>query len=228
MIDDVLRSRPNLIAFSIGCPAAAFVLLAVAVAAKATPLLSFDARISDAAHALALAHPLWRSIMAAVTVTGSFTVIGPLAVAGCAILLATGRWRQAAFGALALTVTPLLRLVVLTLIARPRPADQLAAAASYSFPSGHTTASATAALVLMMIGRPMLRTRRGRVLLTVATTAWAVLVGVSRVALVVHWPSDVVGAWLFSVTIVLAIAMLTRRLFGPARSAEEPDPPVDC
>jgi undecaprenyl-diphosphatase len=166
--------------------------------------------------------------MAAVTVTGSFTVIGPLAVAGCAILLATGCLRQAAFAALALTVTPLLRLVVLALIARPRPVGQLAPAANYSFPSGHTTASATAALVLVIICWPMLRTRRSRILLTVVAGTWAVAVGVSRVALVVHWPSDVVGAWLFSIAMVLTVASLTRRLFGAARPAQDVDgPPLD-
>ncbi len=225
MIDDVRRIRSERAVIVVGCPAAAFVLLAIAVAGKATPLLAFDAWVSDGAHILATAHPLWRSVMAAVTVTGSFTVIGPLAVAGCAILLATGRWRQAAFAALALTVTPLLRLVAVTLIARPRPVDQLAPAANYSFPSGHTTASATAALVLVMVCSPMLRARRGRILLAVVAGSWALLVGVSRVALVVHWPSDVVGAWLFSVATVLAIAALTRRLSGRVRGAGEPDLP---
>jgi undecaprenyl-diphosphatase len=223
VIDDARRIRPNRAAIVIGCSAAAFVLLALAVAGKAAPLLWSDSWVSDRAHTLAIAHPLWRSAMAAVTVTGSFAVIGPLGVAGCAILLAIGRRRQAAFAALALTVTPLLRLLVLALIARPRPSGQLAPAANYSFPSGHTTASATAALVLVMVCWPMLRTRRNRIMLAVAAGVWALLVGVSRVALVVHWPSDVVGAWLFTVAMVLTVAVLTRRLFGPARPIQELD-----
>ncbi|WP_436531577.1 phosphatase PAP2 family protein [Actinoplanes sp. HUAS TT8] len=202
--------------FVIGRPAAAFLLLTLAVAGRATPLMTFDAWVSHGAHTLALAHPVWRSIMAAVTVTGSFAVITPLAVAGCAFLLATGRRWPAVFAALALTVTPLVRLVVLALVARPRPVDQLAPAANYSYPSGHSSASATAALVLIMVGWPLLRTRRSRIVLAVAAGSWAVTVGVSRVALVVHWPSDVVGAWLFSVTMVLSIAALVRRLAGAA------------
>ncbi|BCY11578.1 hypothetical protein L3i22_066660 [Actinoplanes sp. L3-i22] len=180
-------------------------------------MLSFDAWVSEWAHTVALAHPLWRAIMSAITVTGSLSVLGPLAVLGCVILLVTGRWRQAVLVAVALTVVPSVRLIVLALIARPRPLDQLAPASSWSFPSGHSTASATAALVLVLVCGPMLRGRRARVALAVLAGAWAVAVGVSRVALVVHWPSDVVGAWLFTVTMVCGLDLALRRLLD-ARS----------
>ncbi|KUL24373.1 phosphatase PAP2 family protein [Actinoplanes awajinensis] len=199
----------------VGLSAAAFVLLAMAVAGRAGPLISFDTVVSAHAHAVALAHPLWRSVMLAVTATGSTVVVAPLGALGCLILLATGRWRQAVFAAAALTVVPLARLAVLALVARPRPVDQLAPAANYSFPSGHSTTSATAALVLVLVCWPLLR-RRGRVLLAVLAGAWAVAVGVSRVALVVHWPTDVAGAWLFTVAMVLTVGLVVRRTLGPA------------
>jgi undecaprenyl-diphosphatase len=119
----------------------------------------------------------------------------------------------AAFAALALTVTPLARLIVLGLVARPRPVDQPAPAASWSFPSGHTTASATAALVVVMVCWPLLRARWSRFVLAAVAGGWAVIVGVSRVALVVHWPSDVLGGWLFALTMVLGIRWVTDRVF---------------
>ncbi|MBL7260215.1 phosphatase PAP2 family protein [Paractinoplanes lichenicola] len=182
--------------------AAAFVLLAVLVAAKADPVVSFDSWLSRAAHSAAIAAPLWRAAMAAVTVTGSTTVIGPLAALACLILLVRGRWRHAVFVVAALTITLGARLAVLNVVARPRPVDQLAPASSYAFPSGHTAASATAALVAVMVCWPMLRRRGSRIALAVVAGLWAVAVGVSRVALVVHWPTDVLGAWLFVLAVV--------------------------
>ncbi|GLW34225.1 phosphatase PAP2 family protein [Actinoplanes regularis] len=202
----------------IGLSATAFVLLALLVGSHASWLVRFDAWVSDHARTAALARPWWRSLMAAVTVTGGTAVILPLAVIGCVVLVASGRWRQAVFVVVALTVTLTTRLAVLALIARPRPDRRLASAASYSFPSGHTTASATAALVLVLVCWPLLRTRKSRIVLASAAGVWAVAVGVSRVALVVHWPSDVLGGWLFATAVVLSVHLVICRTLGlPAK-----------
>lgn len=75
---------------------------------------------------------------------------------------------------------------------RPRPfvthdtIEQLAEASSPSFPSGHTAYAFTAAVVLVLMFRnPALR---GLIL------TWALLVAYSRLALGVHYPSDVLGS----------------------------------
>jgi undecaprenyl-diphosphatase len=135
--------------------------------------------------------------MRAFTTTGSTIVLWPATAILCGVLLARRRPRQAGFVAAGMVVTLTVRLLLVTLIARPRPADRLAPAAGWSFPSGHTTASATFALILALICR--------RLWISVAATAWAVTVGVSRVALVVHWPSDVLGGWLLVLTLVPTI-----------------------
>ncbi|MEV8510188.1 phosphatase PAP2 family protein [Actinoplanes sp. NPDC051475] len=197
-----------------GCSATAFVLLALLVAGKAQPVLRFDTWVSRAAHATALAHPHWRAAMAAVTVTGSTAVLDPLIALGCAILLAFRKWRQAVFAVVAMVVVICARLLVLAVVGRPRPVDQLAPASNYSFPSGHSTAAAAAALVAVSVCGPLLRHRRTKIVLAVVVGLWACAVGVSRVALVVHWPSDVVGAWLFVLAIVPAISVLLRVVLG--------------
>jgi undecaprenyl-diphosphatase len=207
-------TSPRLIAL----PAVAFTLLALLIAADAGPIPRLDAAISRLAHGSALSHPLWRAWMDMVTVTGGLAVIGPLAGLGCAILVALGHWREAVFAAVALVATIALRLVVVALIARPRPIEQLAPASNYSFPSGHSAASAAAALILIMACWPLLRRRASRIALAVVAGTWAVAVGVSRVALVVHWPSDVLGAWLFVLVTVPGAGLLLRRLLGPPRA----------
>jgi undecaprenyl-diphosphatase len=208
-----------------GAAAVAFALLTLVVSGRTGPLLSFDGWASALARSVALAHPLWRAAMLAVTTTGSTTVLGPLTAAGCLILLAYGRWRQAVFAATATIVTLTARLVVLDLVARPRPAGRLAPASSYSFPSGHTTAAATAALILVVVGLPMLPGRRSRIALCAAAGTWAFAVGLSRVALVVHWPTDVLGGWLFVLAMVPAVGLLLCRLLDrPGVAARRPVP----
>jgi undecaprenyl-diphosphatase len=196
---------------TIAAAGVAFVLLTVAVVAGFAPVLRLDVAVSAAAHHAALAQPAWRSAMYGITLTGGTPVIGVGAAAGCMVLLWRRRWPQALFVVVALSVTLVLRLIIVNAIARPRPADRLAPAAGWSFPSGHTTASATAALIAIIVAWPLLHARWSRIVLCCVAGAWAVAVGISRVALVVHWPSDVVGGWLLVGTVVPAIAVMLRR-----------------
>jgi undecaprenyl-diphosphatase len=195
--------------------AGALILLTVAVATRAAPVLGADAAISAAAHRFALAHPAWRSAMSAITTTANTTTLLPIAVAVAVALLALRRWRQLSLLLSAVIGTTVLRLLILDTVDRPRPAGRLAPAAGWSFPSGHTTASATAAGLVIIIGGSLIPGRRGRAILAVVAGLWAAGVGVSRVALVVHWPTDVLGAWLL-VTAVLT----TLTLFLRTRSAD--------
>src|SRR4051812_34023024 len=157
----------------------------MAVIGHLGPLQHADAAISEGARHLALVHPAWRAAMAAVTVTGSTIVVGPLAAVGCLALLLARRLRAACLVAAAMLVTLGVRLLIVNGIARPRPADRLGAATGWSFPSGHSTAAATAALIAIIVVWPMLPGRWSRTALVVVTAGWAVAVGVSRVALVV-------------------------------------------
>jgi membrane-associated phospholipid phosphatase len=73
--------------------------------------------------------------------------------------------------------------------ARPAMVPWLDHADTYAYPSGH----AAGAMVVLLLGALLLGGRRA---LGVALLV-AVAIGLSRIALGVHWPSDVVGGWMF-------------------------------
>lgn len=60
---------------------------------------------------------------------------------------------------------------------------------TYSFPSGH----AAGTMVVLLLGSLLIGDRR----VVVAAVLLSIAIGLSRVALGVHWPSDVVGGWIF-------------------------------
>lgn len=77
------------------------------------------------------------------------------------------------------------------LVARPRPmlTSWLDDPRDYSFPSGHA-----AGMMVVLLLAALLLERRW---LTVPAVALAVAIGLTRPMLGVHWPTDVIGGWLF-------------------------------
>jgi undecaprenyl-diphosphatase len=190
------------------------VVVAVAVILRVGWVMRLDASVSASAHGAALAHPAWRDVMYAVTWTANTTTLAPVAAGAVLILLWCGRWRQACLVVAAMIGTGAVRLLILNTVDRPRPAGQLAPSAGWSFPSGHTTGAATAAMLAVVIVQPLLRTGWSRHLLVALAGGWALAVGISRVALVVHWPTDVVAAWLLVAVLVPSITAVLTILLG--------------
>jgi membrane-associated phospholipid phosphatase len=101
------------------------------------------------------------------------------------------------------------------IVDRPRPgvSPHLVAVDSYSFPSGH---AANAMITFLAIGLLLPVRQRNRAIAVGIGLALALQVGVSRVMLGVHWPSDVVGGWAFG----LMWVMLCMRLASVRPDAE--------
>ncbi|WP_203648447.1 phosphatase PAP2 family protein [Secundilactobacillus yichangensis] len=87
----------------------------------------------------------------------------------------------------------ILTAIFKTIMLRARPIHKLAVQGGYSFPSGHTTSTATMVLVLLLIVVPLCRQAFWRYLLGLISLSWLALMGFDRIYLFVHYPSDVLA-----------------------------------
>lgn len=108
-----------------------------------------------------------------------------------------GRRRDAWVVAVGVLGALLWSLALKEVFARPRPALVPHASIVYtaSFPSGHSTLAAATYLTLGMVLAHVHRGGRLRAYLLGSMILLAVLVGVSRVYVGVHWPTDVLAGW---------------------------------
>ncbi|HEX9499033.1 MAG TPA: phosphatase PAP2 family protein, partial [Mycobacterium sp.] len=77
---------------------------------------------------------------------------------------------------------------------RPRPATALVSAPSTSFPSGHALGVMVGVLALLAVVLPVMR-RPLRAWLVAFGSLIVIAIGIGRVVLNVHYPSDVVAGW---------------------------------
>ena len=178
---------------------AAFAVLAVL--AKANAYFSWDRTVAHAVQSIAL--PGMEALMRAVSFIGDGVTSWLVVIAALAFFFARGR-RSEAFGLLLSAAGgPTLNRLLKYLIARPRPTMEHVRVsgewAHESFPSGHVTFYVCffgflffVAFALLPKGSTARRVACGLAALPVA------LVGLSRVYLGAHWPSDTLGAYLFS------------------------------
>ena len=92
---------------------------------------------------------------------------------------------------------------------RPRPPTMLVAISQTSFPSGHALETTASLLALLAVVLPLMSATKGRIALTVSALV-LVVVGISRVALNVHYPSDVLAGWALGYLYVLVCLALLR------------------
>jgi undecaprenyl-diphosphatase len=132
-----------------------------------------------------------------VTALGSSTVLVLITTATIIYLLLIRRPATALFMFVAVAGGQVLSSLLKLEVDRPRPdlVSHLVNETSLSFPSGHAMLSAVTYLTLGSLAARFLPDRRTKNFVLGLAVLITVLVGLSRVYLGVHWPSDVLAGW---------------------------------
>jgi undecaprenyl-diphosphatase len=96
--------------------------------------------------------------------------------------------------------------------ARPDLVPHLSHVSSASFPSGHSMMAATVYLTLGVLLARVEPERRVKVFVLSVAVVVTLLVGISRVYLGVHWPTDVLAGWTVGASWALLVWLIARWL----------------
>jgi membrane-associated phospholipid phosphatase len=195
-------------------------LLAVAMLALAITELSIvtrlDTAVTSAIHGWTVSW-LTEIVSGISELAGTSTVFMITALA-VAALLALRHYHGAAALALAVVSTQLVVTVGKALMTRPRPDDEMAVAdpSGWSFPSAHSASAVALYITLALIATTLWRRQLRPGVAFAAAGLIVALVGLSRIYLGAHYPTDVIAGWLTGGVLVVASWALCSRL--PTRS----------
>lgn len=153
-----------------------------------------DWSLLKAAHDLAVKHPSWVRFWDGVSLALGPVPLRLLGIVAAAAALVRRNVRAALVLLACAPLSGLVTSAAKALVDRPRPSTMLVAAPSSSFPSGHALEATSALLALLAFLLPMMTRAMGRVAMAVAALS-VLSVGIARVALNVHYPSDVLAGW---------------------------------
>jgi len=186
--------RAAIIASLVGAAVALFLFAWLAEEVFEGSAADFDAVVRNSVHRFA--SPPLTSAMVVVSHLGSEVLVAVVVVA--VALFIRARWRRAAIWLALATLGGLLLETVLKLSyhrARPVPFFGVTPH-SYSFPSGHSLMSFCVYGMLAGLLSHRVGSRSERVLVWVVAAVLIASIGVSRIYLGVHYPTDVLGGYL--------------------------------
>ena len=130
------------------------------------------------------------------------------------------RFRDGLFFGIAVTGSAVLDIVAKNHFARLRPDLWLSITpeSTYSFPSGHAMGSATLGVAVILLCWPT----SWRWPVMIAGLVFVLLVGVSRVYLGVHYPSDILAGWTAAIAWTFGIYTLVDRKAPPPPPSAAP------
>lgn len=144
---------------------------------------------------------------------GSPLAVLPIATAIGLVLLLQQRWRSLVYLLTTVLGSAIINYTAKVLLHRVRPHlwDSLSPELDYAFPSGHAMSSMAlvAALVILAWGSSWWW------LVLIVGSLFVLAVGWTRLYLGVHFPSDILGGWMASVTWAIGLNLLIRPHLTP-------------
>ncbi len=165
----------------------------------------FDSTITFALHQHAM--PRLTTVMKGLTILGSSAVMTPLAILALALCYFRREFHALKVLAATFVGALLLEFVLKLAFHRPRPVPffDLPAPASFSFPSGHALFSFCFFAGIAALLAPRLAGHRAKLVLWSIAIALILGIGVSRIYLGVHYPSDVVAGYAVGIVWVATV-----------------------
>lgn len=165
--------------------------------------------------------PWLDTFFVSITDLGGVVAVTALTAAVFGVLLYKKQPRKALLVATSIGGVALIGVILKGLVERPRPDlwEWLVTESYFSFPSGHAVASSALALCIIAL----CWNTRWRTLAIVFGATYTVLIGLSRLYLGVHYPTDIIGGWLLSVAWV---AFATIVIFGYVRPRYKNEKPL--
>jgi len=163
-----------------------------------------------------------------ITELGSTWAVTAVAILTLLLAIAIGPWRHGLIGALTIVIASALNATIKLAVARERPAllEPLVSERGFSFPSGHSALGMVAYGILAVVITRSRLPRAARVTLVVLLFVLVLLIGISRVWLGAHYPTDVLAGWSAGAVIVAAYAFMTRDVpRDPSEVAVDSEPP---
>ena len=190
---------------AVGVGACLFLLIFLSLAGEVTEgdTLAFDTKILRALRSSADPSkpigPEWiESTLLDLTAIGGPSILLLVVFAVVGFLLLQTRYRTALFVWVASISGEFVNIALKHAFNRPRPAivPHLRVVFSTSFPSGHAMESAIVYLTLGAILMRAAESRLTKIYIFATAVLLTALVGISRVFLGVHYPTDVIGGWI--------------------------------
>ena len=141
----------------------------------------------------------WDQFFIALTTSSDPTPQVLITLLGFIILYIFNYKLEAICGVFNIGATGLTNLILKNTLKIPRPSGTwLTEAHGYGFPSGHSSISTAIGIVIIYFIIKRMKNKRVAYLLSGFIFIYLILVGISRVYVGVHYPTDVLGGWLIA------------------------------